>query len=404
MKYSILQKLIKEELSKHTSIKEGDETPEKVWFLKKGGEVYAAFPNIKEGANTILSYSHIGQHSEADLGYVKSSKKATKEEYMPLYDELTKQVGYNLIVLNKDFSNGETPIAEVNALWRAEEGSKISKILSIRDTKAILTALSDVMEKLYTMDDSMIDADDFDITEDINKKLDRLYHKYLKKVETYENSNLNARTKEDESLEKDGIFEDGSEEDFELNEVRSKIYNSFTDKFNKDYKFDNYADFAKFWFSLSRKTAMDRFPTNFKKLQNAATNSKEAKAPLLKGSHNIDESEEDFEDMQRHADDPKDDEPVLDMFDILDQVGMDRDTKEAMGELQMFIDYLIDRFGKIPMNVGTLASGMLSGGADKTSAEGGISLLPIKKWVERVSTEYDVDPKELLVFAFERLL
>lgn len=59
-----------------------------------------------------------------------------------------------------------------------------------------------------------------------------------------------------------------------------KVYNQFTDKFNNEYKFDNYMDFAKFWFNLSRKVALDYFPENFKKLQNAAANSKEARAKV----------------------------------------------------------------------------------------------------------------------------
>ena len=61
----------------------------------------------------------------------------------------------------------------------------------------------------------------------------------------------------------------------------SKIYNSFKDKFNNEYKFDNYIDFAKFWFNLSRKTAMSYFPVNFTKLQNAAANSKEARTKVI---------------------------------------------------------------------------------------------------------------------------
>ena len=56
-----------------------------------------------------------------------------------------------------------------------------------------------------------------------------------------------------------------------------KAYNNFTDKFNNEYKFENYMDFAKFWFNMSRKSAMVYFPTNFKVLQNAASNSKEAR-------------------------------------------------------------------------------------------------------------------------------
>lgn len=57
----------------------------------------------------------------------------------------------------------------------------------------------------------------------------------------------------------------------------TKIYSSFTDKFNNEYKFETYLDFASFWFNLSRKTALSLFPSNFKALQNAAANSKEAK-------------------------------------------------------------------------------------------------------------------------------
>jgi cyclopropane fatty-acyl-phospholipid synthase-like methyltransferase len=57
-----------------------------------------------------------------------------------------------------------------------------------------------------------------------------------------------------------------------------KVYNQFTDKFNNEYKFDNYMEFSRFWFSLSRKVAMSYFPTTFSELQKAAANSKEARA------------------------------------------------------------------------------------------------------------------------------
>ena len=59
-----------------------------------------------------------------------------------------------------------------------------------------------------------------------------------------------------------------------------KVYNKFTDKFNNEYSFDNYTDFSTFWFSLSRKTAMSYFQTNFTKLNNYAYNSKEAKTKI----------------------------------------------------------------------------------------------------------------------------
>jgi len=60
-----------------------------------------------------------------------------------------------------------------------------------------------------------------------------------------------------------------------------RVYNQFTDKFNNEYKFDNFVDFAKFWFGLSRKLAMSYFPTNFRALQNAAANSAEARTRVV---------------------------------------------------------------------------------------------------------------------------
>jgi succinate-acetate transporter protein len=59
-----------------------------------------------------------------------------------------------------------------------------------------------------------------------------------------------------------------------------KIYNKFADKFGNEYAFESYLDFAKFWFSLSRKVAMTQFGSAFIKLQNAAANSKEARTKI----------------------------------------------------------------------------------------------------------------------------
>lgn len=56
-----------------------------------------------------------------------------------------------------------------------------------------------------------------------------------------------------------------------------KIYNNFNDKFGNNYNFCNYLDFAKFWFNIPRKASLIYFPDNFKRLNNAALNSKESK-------------------------------------------------------------------------------------------------------------------------------
>ena len=61
----------------------------------------------------------------------------------------------------------------------------------------------------------------------------------------------------------------------------SKVYNNFTDKFGNEYSFDNFIDFASFWFNMSRKSAKIYFPHNFLILQKAASNSKEARTKIL---------------------------------------------------------------------------------------------------------------------------
>lgn len=55
-----------------------------------------------------------------------------------------------------------------------------------------------------------------------------------------------------------------------------KVYTQFTDKFGKEYRFDNYMDFASFWFGLSYQFKKASFH-NFQKLQSCAANSKEAR-------------------------------------------------------------------------------------------------------------------------------
>jgi hypothetical protein len=58
-----------------------------------------------------------------------------------------------------------------------------------------------------------------------------------------------------------------------------KVYSNFNDKYGNQYSFENYMEFAVFWFKFSRKNAMSFFP-DFKNLQNAAANSKEARAKI----------------------------------------------------------------------------------------------------------------------------
>ena len=63
---------------------------------KKGGEVIAFFPTITVNYGNIMSYSHIGQHSEAAyLFYLHDTVKAKSAEYKTLLNELENIAGYN---------------------------------------------------------------------------------------------------------------------------------------------------------------------------------------------------------------------------------------------------------------------------------------------------------------------
>lgn len=63
--------------------------------------VFALFPTLKESPNCVLSYAHIGQHSECSLEYANECYEANADQYEKLYIELTNYVGYDLKVLNK---------------------------------------------------------------------------------------------------------------------------------------------------------------------------------------------------------------------------------------------------------------------------------------------------------------
>lgn len=84
---------------------EKDKQITKVVFrkFKDNNEIIALFPKeVFEHNFSVLSYMHIGQHSEADYTHViNQTSPATEEEYEDLKDELENQVGYNLKVLKK---------------------------------------------------------------------------------------------------------------------------------------------------------------------------------------------------------------------------------------------------------------------------------------------------------------
>ena len=63
--------------------------------------VFALFTDLKEGTNTVLSYEHVGQHSQCSLEYASECYEATPDQYKDLQRELELSVGYDLKVLNK---------------------------------------------------------------------------------------------------------------------------------------------------------------------------------------------------------------------------------------------------------------------------------------------------------------
>ena len=61
----------------------------KVIFKKdKEGNIIAFLPDIEVNFGNIMSYAHDGQHSETDIEYYWSLKKAEQEEYKSLLNEL----------------------------------------------------------------------------------------------------------------------------------------------------------------------------------------------------------------------------------------------------------------------------------------------------------------------------
>lgn len=52
-------------------------------------EVVAFFPEVEANYGNILSYMHIGQHSEASVDFYREASMITQEEYKPLLEELT---------------------------------------------------------------------------------------------------------------------------------------------------------------------------------------------------------------------------------------------------------------------------------------------------------------------------
>ena len=73
-----------------------DKHKTQVIFRKRNDDVIALFPYLIGGYTYIMSYEHVSRHSDADYGgIIQVSRKATRSEFQPLFEEL-ESIGYNL--------------------------------------------------------------------------------------------------------------------------------------------------------------------------------------------------------------------------------------------------------------------------------------------------------------------
>lgn len=98
------------------SIVEAQEKTKVIFRKFKEGDIIAFFPEMPgtNNPNTCANYQHIGQHGhgEANCG---ATVKATRKEYLPLYNELT-SIGYRLQPVNKfAAAHRQARIAELKA-------------------------------------------------------------------------------------------------------------------------------------------------------------------------------------------------------------------------------------------------------------------------------------------------
>lgn len=73
------------------------------FYVEGEARILAVFPQLFDFngyRKNNTCYSHIGQHSVSNKDYHSKLRLATKDEYLPLLEEL-QSIGYNLTVLNK---------------------------------------------------------------------------------------------------------------------------------------------------------------------------------------------------------------------------------------------------------------------------------------------------------------
>lgn len=86
----------------------------KVIFRKyREGNIITFLPELRVNHGNIMSYMHIGQHSEASLQYYWETVKATEEEYKPLLKELKSIYDDEALVIKKRLN-----MDKLRSMWR----------------------------------------------------------------------------------------------------------------------------------------------------------------------------------------------------------------------------------------------------------------------------------------------
>lgn len=70
---------------------------------QRGNDIIALFPDEKEVNGLIMCFQHLGNHASADYyGVMRGTRPATREQFMPLFNELThKPYDYRLRVCKR---------------------------------------------------------------------------------------------------------------------------------------------------------------------------------------------------------------------------------------------------------------------------------------------------------------
>jgi len=96
-----VEKKINSFVNEKRKIESVDEVTCVIFKKDKDGDAIAFFPYENEvNRGYMMSYQHVGQHSEASKSYFNELKPARPDEYKDLYDELT-NIGYNLKVISR---------------------------------------------------------------------------------------------------------------------------------------------------------------------------------------------------------------------------------------------------------------------------------------------------------------